>query len=257
MSNDKELYSECQKRIIELRRKSGYNRKDFCDEFDIPYRTVTECERGNRNAPEYVIRLLEYYIAMNNLNDKMKKSEEASKFIETKRLLIRRFREDDAKLCYEGWGKDKELGRFIFGYPMKKDDMTTFVKAMSRNENAYVIVEKESNSCVGYISVDIPYRQLNIGEIGYVIGEKYQKKGYAYEALSRILEVYFTKKKLYMLEAKYNEDNIASAKLLKKLGFVQDGKLRNRRIDLMSGERKDMIVCSMTFEEYKEITGDE
>ena len=122
--------------------------------------------------------------------------------------------------------------------------------------NAYVIVEKESNSCVGYISVDIPYRQLNIGEIGYVIGEKYQKKGYAYEALSRILEVYFTKKKLYMLEAKYNEDNIASAKLLKKLGFVHDGKLRNRRIDLMSGERKDMIVCSMTFEEYKEITGD-
>lgn len=42
-----------------------------------------------------------------------------------------------------------------------------------------------------------------------------------------------------MLEAKYNEDNIASAKLLKKLGFVQDGKVRNRRVDLISGKRKD------------------
>ena len=60
-----------------------------------------------------------------------------------------------------------------------------------------------------------------------------------------------------MLEARYSEDNIASAKLLKKLGFVPDGKLRKRRIDLMSGERKDMIVSSMTYEEYKEITGDE
>ncbi len=257
MSNDKELYTECQKRIIEIRQKSGYNRKDFCDEFDIPYRTVTEWERGNRNAPEYVIRLLEYYIAMNNLDERMKRSEGTSGYIETNRLLIRRFREDDAKLCYKGWGQDDRLGRYIFGYPMKKEDMNSFVKSMSRNENAYVIVEKESSSCVGYISVDIPYLQLNIGEIGYVIGEKYQKKGYAYEAVSRILEEYFIKKNIYMLEARYSEDNIASAKLLKKLGFVQDGKLRNRRIDLLSGERKDMIVCSMTYEEYKEITGDE
>lgn len=194
---------------------------------------------------------------MNNLDERMKRSEGTSGYIETNRLLIRRFREDDAKLCYKGWGQDDRLGRYIFGYPMKKEDMNSFVKSMSRNENAYVIVEKESSSCVGYISVDIPYLQLNIGEIGYVIGEKYQKKGYAYEAVSRILEEYFIKKNIYMLEARYSEDNIASAKLLKKLGFVQDGKLRNRRIDLLSGERKDMIVCSMTYEEYKEITGDE
>ena len=257
MCNDKDILTECQKKIIELRDKSGMNRKEFCNEFDIPYRTVTEWERGNRNAPEYVIRLHEYYIAMNNLNERKKKSESSSEFIETKRLLIRRFREDDANLCYEGWGQDKELGRFIFGYPMKKDDMTAFVKAMSGDENAYVIVEKESSFRVGYICVDIPYKQLNIGEIGYVIGEKYQKEGYAYEAVCRIIEEYFTKKKLYMLEARYSEDNIASAKLLKKLGFVPDGKLRKRRIDLMSGERKDMIVSSMTYEEYKEITGDE
>ena len=196
MSNDKELYTECQKRIIEIRQKSGYNRKDFCDEFDIPYRTVTEWERGNRNAPEYVIRLLEYYIAMNNLDERMKRSEGTSGYIETNRLLIRRFREDDAKLCYKGWGQDDRLGRYIFGYPMKKEDMNSFVKSMSRNETAYVIVEKESSSWVGYISVDIPYLQLNIGEIGYVIGEKYQKKGYAYEAVSRILEEYFIKKNI-------------------------------------------------------------
>ena len=59
MCNDKDILTECQKKIIELRDKSGMNRKEFCNEFDIPYRTVTEWERGNRNAPEYVIRLLE------------------------------------------------------------------------------------------------------------------------------------------------------------------------------------------------------
>ena len=41
--------------------------KEFCECFDIPYRTVTEWERGPRNAPDYVPRLLVYYIRMENM----------------------------------------------------------------------------------------------------------------------------------------------------------------------------------------------
>ena len=50
------------------------NRKEFCEYFDIPYRTVTEWERGTRNAPNYVICLLTYYIRM----EKLVKSEEGA-----------------------------------------------------------------------------------------------------------------------------------------------------------------------------------
>lgn len=57
----------CSKKIKELRESTGMNRKEFCDYFQIPYRTVTEWERDNRHAPEYVLRLLEYYIRMENL----------------------------------------------------------------------------------------------------------------------------------------------------------------------------------------------
>lgn len=252
MRNDKDISTECQKKIIELRDKSGMNRKEFCNEFCIPYRTVTEWERGNRNAPDYVIRLMEYYISMHNLDRRIQKSDLASNNMETKRLLLRHFCEGDAGSCYGGWGKDESLGHYILGYPMNQMEMSSFVKEQIKNENSFVIVEKESNICIGYVSVDIPYMQINIGEIGYVIGEKYQKKGYAFEAVDRILKEYFTERNIYMIEAKYNEDNIASAKLLKKLGFVPEGKLRNRRMDLLSGERRDMEICSMTCEEYKE-----
>ncbi len=55
------------KKIRELRESTGMNRKQFCEYFEIPYRTVTECERDNRHAPEYVLRLLEYYIRMEKL----------------------------------------------------------------------------------------------------------------------------------------------------------------------------------------------
>lgn len=76
-----------------------------------------------------------------------------------------------------------------------------------------MIVEKESQKCVGYVTVDIPYMQLGIGEIGYVIGEQHQHKGYAYESVKCILREYLVVRNLYMIEAKYNTDNLASCSL--------------------------------------------
>ncbi|MDO4522479.1 MAG: helix-turn-helix domain-containing protein [Eubacteriales bacterium] len=58
---------DCQMKIKELREMTGMNRKEFCAYFGIPYRTVTEWELDNRHAPEYVLRLLEYYIRAEHL----------------------------------------------------------------------------------------------------------------------------------------------------------------------------------------------
>ena len=52
-----------------------------------------------------------------------------------------------------------------------------------------------------------------------------------------------------MLEAKYNVSNTASGNLLKKLGFQIDGELRNRRIDIVSGKRSNLVICSITKED--------
>ena len=169
---------------------------------------------------------------------------------ETERLCIRHFDLADVDSCYKGWGQDEQLGKFIVGYPMAKETMESFVMAMAGNENAWVIAEKKSGQCIGYMTVDIPYPQLAIGEIGYVIGEHFQRKGYAYEAVSELLRIYFKEKSMYMMEAKYNVNNVSSEKLLKKLGFVTDGILRHRRIDLQTGRRCDLVVCSICRDEY-------
>ncbi len=59
-----------------IREETGMNRKEFCECFDIPYRTVTDWELGNRHAPEYVLRLLEYYIHNEKICKKETKSHE-------------------------------------------------------------------------------------------------------------------------------------------------------------------------------------
>ncbi|MBR4165824.1 MAG: helix-turn-helix transcriptional regulator [Lachnospiraceae bacterium] len=57
-------------RIRDLRERTGLSRKEFCERFEIPYRTMTDWERGERHAPEYVLRFLEYYIRMESMKGK-------------------------------------------------------------------------------------------------------------------------------------------------------------------------------------------
>lgn len=52
-----------------LRESTGLNRKEFCERYGIPYRTMTEWELGQRHAPEYVLRLLTYYIRTQEIRD--------------------------------------------------------------------------------------------------------------------------------------------------------------------------------------------
>ena len=58
---------EIKDKIRELRESTGMNRKEICEYFEIPYRTVTEWEHGTRKMPDYVLRLLAYKIKMDNL----------------------------------------------------------------------------------------------------------------------------------------------------------------------------------------------
>ena len=67
---------EIKDEIKELRESTGMNRKEFCEYFGIPYRTVTEWERGTRKMPDYVFRLLAYRIKMEKFSGKEEVNEE-------------------------------------------------------------------------------------------------------------------------------------------------------------------------------------
>ena len=67
---------EIKDKMKELRESTGMNRKEFCGYFGIPYRTVTEWERGTRKMPDYVFRLLAYRIKMEGFDGKEEVDEE-------------------------------------------------------------------------------------------------------------------------------------------------------------------------------------
>ena len=58
--------------LVELRKSTGMNRKQFTEYFGIPYRTLQDWELGNRRMPDYLFRLMVYKIETEKLLNKKK-----------------------------------------------------------------------------------------------------------------------------------------------------------------------------------------
>lgn len=53
--------------VRSLRDEMGMNRREFCDYYEIPYRTVVDWEAGKRKMPVYLLRLMEYKARMERM----------------------------------------------------------------------------------------------------------------------------------------------------------------------------------------------
>ncbi len=63
---------DSRERLIELRNSSGMSRKEFCEYFHIPYRTVQDWELGQRKMPDYLLQLIAYKLEIEGLIGKQK-----------------------------------------------------------------------------------------------------------------------------------------------------------------------------------------
>ncbi len=63
--------------LKEIREMLDMNRTEFSRYMDIPLRTLEEWEAGRRKMPDYVLRLITYYVKMEqSLKEKEEQEEE-------------------------------------------------------------------------------------------------------------------------------------------------------------------------------------
>ena len=67
--------------------------------------------------------------------------------METKRLLLRNFTLNDIDACYQCWGQDQTLGRYILNYPMTdRQQMAELVQGFLANQDAWVLIDKKRDA---------------------------------------------------------------------------------------------------------------
>ncbi|WP_101296487.1 GNAT family N-acetyltransferase [Halegenticoccus soli] len=87
------------------------------------------------------------------------------------------------------------------------------------------------------------------GEIGYWICEEHRGSGYATEALQLAVEYGFDDRRLHKLMARVFEQNKASMRVLEKVGFQREGRLRSHYY--VNGEYVDAFVFGLLREEFE------
>ncbi len=86
-----------------------------------------------------------------------------------------------------------------------------------------VILARDRCEIIGWLRIEISYPPSNSAELGYWIGEAYQRRGYAFEAARAAIDFAFSKLHVEAVIAGAQIANGASHKLLHKIGMSDDG----------------------------------
>lgn len=84
--------------------------------------------------------------------------------------------------------------------------------------------------------------------LGYELAPTCTRQGYMHEALVAVLDWGFREMALHRVEAMVHPDNAASLALLARLGFVQEGRLRE--VARWNGEHHDMLQLGLLRREW-------
>ncbi|GHE12844.1 GNAT family N-acetyltransferase [Streptomyces alanosinicus] len=85
-------------------------------------------------------------------------------------------------------------------------------------------------------------------EYGVTIGADHRRKGYAAEAVVTLLRFMFAERRYHKCEARIFAHNEASLALHRRLGFVEEGRLRDRVF--LADRHHDLVVMGMLADEF-------
>ena len=144
---------------------------------------------------------------------------------ETKRLIVRKFREDDAQAIYENHLDDEVRKWFpnecYADLEEARDAIGFFADCVDNGHLPFVLgVElKETKELIGDTGISEVEGKPDESEIGYCIGRKYRGKGYASELLGAISAFVVSRFGVRVIYGRVVHGNEASAKVLEKNGY--------------------------------------
>lgn len=153
--------------------------------------------------------------------------------VETDNLVLRKLKLSDVDDLVEQ-GNDYDVHYFSFflmKYPFTKEEAILVVKEEDhvKNLKRFGIELKETGKIIGVTdlyNINLKSKKL---KLGYWIGKNYRRKGYADEAVKKVIEYAFENYDVNEIIATTLTDNDPSMNLLIKNGFVRGKILKNDR----------------------------
>lgn len=162
--------------------------------------------------------------------------------IETDRLILRRFTQEDAKAMYYNWAYDPEVTRYLT-WPAHESVETS--EAVLRDWVSHydqpdyyqwAITPRVLGEPIGSISVVSHNDDLESVHIGYCIGRHWWHKGIMTEALNAVIGFFFEEVGVNKVESRHDPYNPNSGAVMRKCGMKYEGTLRR-------SDRNNQGIC--------------
>ena len=168
--------------------------------------------------------------------------------LETERLLLRRVVNNDLKEVIT-LRSNPETMKYI-PRPLVKTDqdgldhIAMINDKIEANEGInWAITLKDNPQLIGIIGHYRIKPEHNRSEIGYMILPEFNGKGIVTEAIKAVIKYGFETMKLHSIEAVIDPENLASAKVLEKNGFVKEAHLKEN--EFFDGRYLDSVIYSL------------
>ena len=147
--------------------------------------------------------------------------------LETKRLWLRQATQDDVEAVFAVFSDPKvtqfhDLDTFVY-----LDEASRIIERRAKGFKSgsgirWAIVHRQNNSLIGSCGFTW-HDEANAAEVGYELKSEFWRQGIMSEALSAILQYGFSSRKIEFVIAQVMLKNVASKRLLEKLGFQSLG----------------------------------
>lgn len=174
--------------------------------------------------------------------------------LETDRLVLRDYIAEDWQICHR-YARSETFYRFLPIDPPTVESVKSFVqraieqqRQQPRTIYTLVAVLKESGASIGDARISISDGANRAGDLGYGFDPAYQARGFATEAVGRLVALGFEHFGLHRIFATCDPENAGSARVLEKLGMRREGHLRKHT--LIRGEWRDSFVYAILEDEF-------
>jgi [ribosomal protein S5]-alanine N-acetyltransferase len=179
--------------------------------------------------------------------------------IETPRLILRLPSRQDVPELRRSF-RDPRTARAV-GAPLhSKQEMRNPLGMVSRTRSEYrrsehlslTVVHRESGRCIGRVGLrGLIWTYQKVESLAYWIDPQYWNQGYATEASYFLCREAFERLGMRRISSQALARNIASLKVLRKLGFVEEG--RERAAVCVKGTCMDMVLLGLLRKELRPV----
>ena len=153
--------------------------------------------------------------------------------LETNRLILRPLTLADAETAYYGWTGDKEAAKYVSWLPHHSiADTIAWLKEIAWKQNDEGEFATNDNYIWGFVLKEtgelfgsgglIWEERYQLFQIGYNIKQTHWNRGYTTEAMRAVLNFAAVTLGIKRVAGGHAKENLASAKVIEKLGFVYD-----------------------------------